>query len=104
MRTFRRLPVQPSLYLASHGYYVSVALRWDQGAEGVGFASELASLAEVLCQFASGDMEGSSANFALPEDLRDQPYERFLAPSATGPFQTAFPSARVGEVLDSAGL
>ncbi len=76
--------------------------------------NELASLAEALgqlvvwlretSQFASSDMEGSSANFALPEDLRDQPYERFLAPSATGPFQTAFPSVRVGEVLDSAGL
>ncbi len=73
--------------------------------------NERASLAEVLgqfvvwlrdtSQFASGDMEGSSAYFALPEDLRDQLYERFLAPSATGPFQTAFPSAKVGEVLDS---
>ncbi len=71
---------------------------------GLHALNELASQAEVLGQFASGDMEGSSANFALPEDLRDQPYERFLAPSATGPFQTAFPSASVGEVLDSAGL
>ncbi len=68
--------------------------------------NELASLADVLGQFASGDgdMEGCSANFALPEELQDQPYKCFLAPSATGPFQTAFPSARAGEVLDSAGL
>ncbi len=93
---------------------------------GLHTLNELASLAEVLgqfvvtcsqtltlsvrvwlrvtSQFASGDMDGSLANFALPEDLRDQSYERFLAPSATGPFQTAFPSARVGEVPDSAGL
>ncbi len=35
--------------------------------------NELASLAEVLGQFASGDMEGSSANFALPEDLKSVP-------------------------------
>ncbi len=33
--------------------------------------NELAILAEFLGQFASGDMEGCSANFALPEDLRD---------------------------------
>ncbi len=61
--------------------------------------NELTSLAELLGQFASGDMdmEGCLVNFALPEDLRDQPYECFLAPSATGPFQTAFPSARVGD-------
>ncbi len=58
--------------------------------------NELASLAEVLGQFASGDMEGSSANFTLPEDLRDQPYERFL----DRPICEGWRGARLGWFVD----
>ncbi len=42
-------------------------------------------------------MEGC-LNVVLPEDLTEHPFECFLTQSLTGPFQTVFPSARVGKV------
>ena len=34
----------------------------------------------------------------FPESLLEQPYEWYIAPNISGPFQTVFPSARVGEI------
>ncbi len=50
--------MKPSLELASHGYYVSVTLRWAQGAEGVGFAEFAGKSGRRSGPVASGDMEG----------------------------------------------
>lgn len=58
---------------------------------------ELASLAEVLGQFTCGEMEGCSS-FAFPDVLKEQPFECYIAPTLSGPFQTIFRSARVGEI------
>ena len=58
---------------------------------------ELATLAEVLGQFACGEMEGCSS-FVFPDVLKEQPFECYIAPTLSGPFQTVFHSARMGEV------
>ena len=59
---------------------------------------ELAALADVLQQFALQQMDGCSS-FTFPEDLRGQPFECFVGSTTSGPFQTTFLSAKVGDLL-----
>ena len=60
--------------------------------------NELATLAEVLGQFACGEMEGCSS-FVYPIHLQGQPHDCYVALNSSGPFQTVFASAKVGEIL-----
>ena len=55
---------------------------------------ELATLSDVLDKFKRGEVEGC----LFPDSLLEQPYECYIAPNISGPFQTVFPSARVGEI------
>lgn len=59
---------------------------------------ELATLADVLEQFSQQQMDGCSS-FAFPEDLRGQPFDCFVGSTSSGPFQTTFLSAKVGDML-----
>ena len=56
---------------------------------------ELATLAEVMDQFKRGEIEGCSS-FVFPDALLEQPFECYIAPNLSGPFQTVFRCARVG--------
>ena len=58
---------------------------------------ELATLAEVMDQFKRGEIEGCSS-FVFPDALLEQPFECYIAPNLSGPFQTVFRCARVGEI------
>ena len=58
---------------------------------------DLATFAEVLEQFKCGEIEGCSS-FVLPDTLLEQPFECYIAPNLSGPFQTVFRCARVGEI------
>ena len=58
---------------------------------------EVATLAQVLEQFQRGEIEGCS-HFVFPDALLEQPFECYIAPNLSGPFQTAFRCARVGEI------
>ena len=56
---------------------------------------ELATLVEVMDQLKRGEIEGSSS-FVFPDTLLEQPFECYIAPNLSGPFQTVFRCARVG--------
>ena len=43
-------------------------------------------------------MEGCSS-FVFPDELQDQPFECCITSTASGPFQTFYSSARVGEIV-----
>jgi len=55
-------------------------------------------LRKCLHSFSQQQMDGCS-NFVFPEDLRQQPFDSYIATTSCGPFQTLFSSARVGEVV-----
>ena len=48
-------------------------------------------------QFKRGEIEGCSS-FVFPNALLEQPFECYIAPNVSGPFQTVFRCARVGEI------
>ena len=50
---------------------------------------ELATLAEVLEQFKRGEIEGCSS-LIFPDALLEQPFECYIAPNLSGPFQTVY--------------
>ena len=58
---------------------------------------DLATLAEVLEQFKLGDIEGCFS-FVFNGTLLEQPFECYIATNLSGPFQTDFRYARVGEI------
>ena len=64
---------------------------------GLHSMDDLATLAEVLEQFKRGDIEGCSS-FVLPDTLLKQPLECYITQNLSGPFQTVFRCARVGEI------
>ena len=74
---------------------ICVSLRVLKG-WGLHPLDELATLAEVLGQFARSEMEGCSS-FVFPV-LKEQPFKCYITPTLSGPFQTVFHSARMGEV------
>ena len=58
---------------------------------------DLATFAKILEQFKRGEIEGCSS-FVFPDTLLEQPFECYIAPNLSGPFQTVFRCARVGEI------
>ena len=60
-------------------------------------ANEIATIAEVFTQFAQQQMDGCSS-FFFPIDMRQHPFDCYIATTSCGPFQTLFSSARVGKV------
>ena len=56
---------------------------------------DLATVAEVLEHFKRGEIEVCSS-FMFPDTLLEQPFECYIPPNLSGPFQTV---ARVGEIL-----
>ena len=59
---------------------------------------ELATLAQVFRLFCQQEMDGCSG-YSFPDSLMDQPFECFIASASSGPFQTSFPSAKVGDII-----
>ena len=60
--------------------------------------NEIATTAEVFKQFAEQQMEGCSS-FVFPDELQDQPFECYIAPATSGPFQSSYSSAKTGEIV-----
>ena len=60
--------------------------------------NELATLAEVFRQFCLQDIDGCHG-FLFPDDLKDQAFECFVASSSSGPFQSSFSSASIGDIM-----
>ena len=52
----------------------------------------------VFKQFSEHQMEGCSS-FVFPDELQEQPFECYIAPATSGPFQSSYSSAKIGEIV-----
>ena len=65
-------------------YIIHVLKGW-----GLHPLDDLATFAEVLEQFKRGEIEGCSS-FVFSDTLLEQPFECYIAPNLSGPFQRQF--------------